>query len=306
MATKEDMKAMLEWAEAERKREREEMRADREQRKADMEEILSKMEERMIATQAKADGKLEELTETIEKTQAEPREEMMQPVGEHQEVPREDAVVKPVRRRKKRHRGRKQAAGRRVEPKELTRGNCGSRKKLAAVCRKASRRATVAWRKRNVFRKSWTHENCGLRKEVTAFRKKVTRCARHRRKVQNKEKVAQRSPTGGAFKNRCRKSPQCSTGRKDPTINAIEGWSPGERAFLGSGGTRKKDIYEILREKIPKHVVETYSGLQQMRNLILWRGRPPPKAEKGAAHGAGAGDVEAPVSTTTDDEEHRN
>jgi hypothetical protein len=30
------------------------------------------------------------------------------------------------------------------------------------------------------------------------------------------------------------------------------------------------------------------------------------EAEKGAAHGAGAGDVEAPVSTTTDDEGHRN
>jgi hypothetical protein len=43
--------------------------------------------------------------------------------------------------------------------------------------------------------KSWTYGNCGLRKEVTASRKKVTRCARHRRKVQNKEKVAQRNPT---------------------------------------------------------------------------------------------------------------
>jgi hypothetical protein len=30
------------------------------------------------------------------------------------------------------------------------------------------------------------------------------------------------------------------------------------------------------------------------------------EAEKGAAHGAGTGDVEAPVSTTTDDEGHRN
>jgi hypothetical protein len=30
------------------------------------------------------------------------------------------------------------------------------------------------------------------------------------------------------------------------------------------------------------------------------------KAERGAAHGAGAGDVEAPVSTTTDDEGQRN
>jgi hypothetical protein len=75
--------------------------------------------------------------------------------SEHREVPNEDAIVKPVRGRKKPHRGRKQAAGRRGEPEELTRGDCRSREKLAAACRKVSRRATVAWRKRNIFRKSW-------------------------------------------------------------------------------------------------------------------------------------------------------
>jgi chromosome segregation ATPase len=173
-AWREDMKATLATKE-DRQEMIQEMRADREQRKADMEEILAKMEERMTATQAKTDVKLKELTE--------PREEMMQSAEEHQEVPREDAVVIPVRGRKRRHRGQKQAAGRHGEPKEFNRGVCGSRKKLAAACRKASRRATVALRKRNVFRKSWTHRNCGLRKEVTASRKKV----------------AQRSPTGGAF-----------------------------------------------------------------------------------------------------------
>jgi hypothetical protein len=115
-----------------------------------IEEILAKMEERMTAPQAKTDVKLKELTE--------PREEMMQSAEEHQQIPNEDAMVIPVRGGKRRHRGRKQAAGRHGEPKELTRGDYGSRKKLAAACRKASRRATVAWHKRNVFRKSWT---CG-------------------------------------------------------------------------------------------------------------------------------------------------
>jgi ElaB/YqjD/DUF883 family membrane-anchored ribosome-binding protein len=152
MATKEDREEMIQ-----------EMRADQEQSRADMEEILAKMEERMTATQAKTDGKLKELTETIEKTLMEPSQEMMQSAEENQEVPRDDAVVKPVRGWKRRHRGRKQAVGRRGEPKELNRGDCGSRKKLAAACRKASCRATVAWRKRNVFRKSWTHGNCGPR-----------------------------------------------------------------------------------------------------------------------------------------------
>jgi hypothetical protein len=179
-----------------------------------MEEVLSKTEERMSATQAKTDGKLKELTETIEKTQTEPSPEMMQSVGEHQVVPREDAVVIPARGRKRRHRGRKQAAGRHGEPKELTRGDRGSqkklaaasreltrgdrgsRKKLAAATRKASRRATVAW----------THGNCGPRKEVTAAGRKITRCAGQKRKVQNKGDVSPRSPKGGTFKDRCRTS----------------------------------------------------------------------------------------------------
>jgi hypothetical protein len=52
---------------------------------------------------------------------------MMQSVGKHQEVPKEDALVKPVKERKW-HRARKLVAGRPGEPKELTRGYCGSRK----------------------------------------------------------------------------------------------------------------------------------------------------------------------------------
>jgi hypothetical protein len=94
-----NIKAMLadeEQRKAEREAWREEMRADREQWKA-------KMDERMTATQAKTDVKLKELTE--------PREEMMQSAEERHEIPREDAVVIPVRGRKRRHRGRRQAAG---------------------------------------------------------------------------------------------------------------------------------------------------------------------------------------------------
>jgi 1,6-anhydro-N-acetylmuramate kinase len=96
---------------ADREQRKAEREANREQRRADMEEILAKMEERTTATQAKTEGKLKELTETIEKTLTEPKDEMLQPAGEHQEVPREDALVIPVRGRKRRHRGRKKAAG---------------------------------------------------------------------------------------------------------------------------------------------------------------------------------------------------
>jgi hypothetical protein len=121
--------------------------ATKEDMKAEMEDLLSKMDERIAAIQGKTDVKLEELTE--------PKEEMMQSAEEHHVVPDEDAVEAPVRIRKRRHSGRKETAGRRLEPKELDRGHRGSRKKLAAACRKASHRATVAWIKRNVFRKSW-------------------------------------------------------------------------------------------------------------------------------------------------------
>jgi hypothetical protein len=45
-------------------------------------------------------------------------------VAKQDEVPNIDAIVKPVKGWKTRHKGRKQAAGRREEPKELTQGIC--------------------------------------------------------------------------------------------------------------------------------------------------------------------------------------
>jgi hypothetical protein len=120
----------------------------------------------------------------------------MQSIQEHQAIPKKDAAVMPVGRLRKRRRDRKQAAGRHGEPKELNRGICGSRKKLTAACRKVFRRATVAWRKINVFRKILTHGNCGLRKAVTAAGMKITRCAGHRRKGQNKDDVERETRKG--------------------------------------------------------------------------------------------------------------
>jgi hypothetical protein len=157
-----------------------------------------------------------------------------------------------------------EAAGRRGEPKELNRGDHGSRKKLAAACRKASLRATVAWLKRNVFRKSWTRGNCGLRKEVTASRKKV----------------AQRSPTRGAFESRCRRGPQCGTGRKDPIIIGTGGWSSGQLSPVERGGQTYKILKMTLELEFLKRAPGMSIGLRQGRNLTLWRGRPPPKRKK--------------------------
>jgi hypothetical protein len=86
--------------------------------------------------------------------------------------------VKPVKGWKKWHRGRKLAAGRCGEPKELTRGDCGSGKKMAAACRRVSSCATVAWRKRNLFKIIGTQGNCGPWSKLTTARIKMTRHAR--------------------------------------------------------------------------------------------------------------------------------
>jgi hypothetical protein len=210
----------------------------------------------------------------MEKTQTKPREEMMQFAEEHHVVPDEDAVEAPVRIRKRRHRGRKEAAGRRLQPKELNRGDRGSQKKLAAACRKASHRATVAWIKRNVFRKSWTCGNYGLRKEVATSIGKVARCARHGGEVQNGKKTAQRGPAGGVFKSRG------GTGRKYPTSTDIGGWSSGQLSPLEKRGSIYKIRKTTLNTESLRSAPGMFIGLQQMRIWTLWRGRPPPKRKK--------------------------
>jgi hypothetical protein len=98
--------------------------------------------------------------------------------AEQREVPVEDAVVKPVDGRKKRHRGKNQAAGRRGEPKKLIRGDCGSWMQLAAACSKVSCRATVAWRKRDIFKQNTTRRAIVARPRKNICRPNMTRCAK--------------------------------------------------------------------------------------------------------------------------------
>jgi hypothetical protein len=146
----------------------------------------------------------------------EPTSVGMEPeAAQQREVPVEDAVVKPVKGRKKQRRGKKQAAERCEEPEELTRGIRGSRMKLAAACRNVSRRVTVAWHKRCIFRKILTHGNCGLQKDVTASRRKITRCTGHGHMARNDDDVTPQNPKGGMFGKRLWKGPECNTGIRD-------------------------------------------------------------------------------------------
>jgi hypothetical protein len=88
-----------------------------------------------------------------ETTETKPDPGMMQSAEEHQEFPKEDAAVMPVGEPRKRRRDQNLAAGRRQKPKERIQATCGCRRKLTIAGKKMTRRATVAWRKRNIFRR---------------------------------------------------------------------------------------------------------------------------------------------------------
>jgi hypothetical protein len=113
--------------------------------------------ERMMACLGKTEA-------DTEKTKSDPG--MMQSTEEHQEIPKGEAAVMPVRELRKRRRVRSLAAERRQKQKESTRGNRGHWRKSAAACRKVSHCARVAWHRKSVVSKIGTQENCGPRKEA--------------------------------------------------------------------------------------------------------------------------------------------
>jgi hypothetical protein len=159
--------------------------------------------------------------------------EETEPEAEHWEVPKERTAVKPVGGLRKRHRGRKLAARQRGKPKELTQGDCGSGRKLVAACRKVSRLARVAWRKRNFVRNKLTSatDERAIRRVRTVWTLR--------------ERVRTRHEGRKGVKDLGGRRPLCL--RKERTTkNGIEGWSSGQRSHLGSGGTLKKALSEIF------------------------------------------------------------
>jgi hypothetical protein len=86
---------------------------------------------------------------------------------ESQLVPAEEVAVKSSRT-KKRPRSRCIAAGRHVKPTKLIRGDSESWRKLVATCRKVSRCAAVAWRRRHIFGNLRTQGNYGPRQKLGA------------------------------------------------------------------------------------------------------------------------------------------
>jgi hypothetical protein len=83
---------------------------------------------------------------------------MMQSIGEHQEVPKEEAAVMPVGGLRKRRRNRNLAAEHHQKPKGRIQASCESQKRLTVASRKMTRHARVAWRRKNVVRKDQTRK----------------------------------------------------------------------------------------------------------------------------------------------------
>jgi hypothetical protein len=81
---------------------------------------------------------------------------MTQSIEEHQDIPKGEATVMPVGEPRKWRRVQNLAAEHHQKMKESTRGKSGYGRKSAAACRKVSRCAKVAWRKRNIARKECT------------------------------------------------------------------------------------------------------------------------------------------------------
>jgi hypothetical protein len=152
-------------------------------------------------------GMMQSAEEHQEFSKTKPDPGTMQSAEEHQEIPKEDAAVMSVGGLKKRRRDRNLAAGRRQNPKRRIQANCESKKRLAAACKKITRHATVAWRKRNVFRRIVTQGICGRRSTLTAAGIRTTRCAKvargreHGLHRQGKEDTVPRPRKGRTEKN---------------------------------------------------------------------------------------------------------
>jgi hypothetical protein len=241
-AMHEDMKTGRDQRKAERK-------ADQEQRKRMREEIFAKMD-----------------------LKANPEER--QSVGEHQEIPKEEATVMPVGEPKKRRRNRNLAAERRQKLKERTRGYCGSRNRVTVADRKVSRRAAVARRRRDIFAQERTRVKRGTLEQLVAARIGATLRAKMAGRQTSKRRT---------FVRKRQSKHEGKNGVKD-----LGGGRPRylrkqdlQKLQLESTGNLNATFGKTTRREIAKRIVGTTVGLQTINIWTLWRGRPPPKRKRG-------------------------
>jgi hypothetical protein len=317
-----DMKANQAKAEANMQRIVTELKADWD---THMQEVVAKtvsaIEEKLEAivhsSRSERDEKIQRRSENVTERQEIPKEgaavaslecqesspKEWESEAERREFSEKEVAEKSSKVTKKRSRGRRIAAGRRVKPTKLTREECESRRRLVAVCRKVSRRATVAWRKRTIFRDIRTQKNCGRRQELGAAGVMVTlRAKLARRKGTVRRNRFRATVTRGT--RRARTPQEGNMGRKDPggswsrylmkgrtsttngitTTKDIGAWTSRQQLLPGSRRMHTKALYEVGSGKNAKQDAGSSAMIWSCKEWTLWRGRPPPKRLKREPH----------------------
>jgi hypothetical protein len=200
----------------------------------------------------------------------------------------------PVGGLRKRRRDRNLAAGRRQKPKGRIPASCEPRRRLTVAGKKITRRATVAWRKRNVFRKIVTQGNCGPRSTLSAAEIMMTRHAgvawrreKFVRKDRTRNQAEQETQKRRKEGERLWKVPECTSGIRDRGLRQqvrrrmrIRDLCCRRPPYLRNEGTTSGIYRRAIVLEIAKQVVGTSNVLRKIRKWILWRGRPPPKRKK--------------------------
>jgi hypothetical protein len=307
------LQAMQENADAMRQEMNANAKSGEEKMEAAIHSIQHEMKGFLSFVDQKTQNLRKELTETVEKTAVEqhdiPKEEetalnrnkipnevvkgTMQSAEEHQEIPIEDAAVIPVGGLRKRRRDRNLAAGRRQKPKKRIQASFESEKRSAAACKKVSRHATVAWRKRRVFRRIVTQGICGRRSTLTAAGIRTTRCAKvargreHGLQRQGKKDTVPTPWKGRTEKNKRFKGPECNNGLRNRGLSqqlrsktVIKDPRTRQHLRLGKWRTTCMIYKKSIRLEIVKRALRISNVFPKIRKWTLWRGRPPPKRKK--------------------------
>jgi hypothetical protein len=120
-----------------------------------LETIHNKMDAIQMIVEPKTKTNQEKIEATFLKGNLKEKERK----SEHQEVPKEEAAVMPVRGLRKRGWDWNLVTGHHQKPKGRIQASCESRKRLTVACRKMTHHARVAWRKRNIGRNDCTRAN---------------------------------------------------------------------------------------------------------------------------------------------------
>jgi hypothetical protein len=189
------------------------------------------------AIQEKTDANLKEIIEDMkaEREAMEVYPEEMKSVAEHEEVPKEEAAVKPVRALKKQHGDQHLAIACHGQLKKQTQGDGASWKELVTTCREMTRRAIPAWRQ-----------------------------------GPGRDSVAKVTSKGRLFGKRGQAQPECNNGIRDrgaiwqlhlrkerTTGNGIREQSSRQQLRLESTGNVNKTFRETLGLEIAKRIARS-------------------------------------------------